>query len=166
MRILQEIHVYISQEILSLVENNWFRTSQLSRSVGKLSATLKKIIMNRSFFVFSTLLFSVCLNAQVKISLKNTTGKRIDSLKVGDMYLGTMEKDSVKTITFEMIACDSGEPILHLSANIGKEKIVMYKKGTYQCGTFLKTVTEGKYERNLILFSIADGKNLLLARKN
>jgi len=97
--------------------------------------------------------------------LKNTTGNRIDSLKVANIYLGTMEKDAVRTITCEMVTFDSGSLILLLSAKIGEEKIEK-EKGAYQCGTFLKTVTEGEFTRNLVLFPLANGRNLLLARNN
>ena len=94
--------------------------------------------MNSNFFVFFGLLCTISLSAQVKISLKNTTGKRIDSLKVGNMYLGTIEIDSVKTIIFEMITCDSEEPLLYFSANIGKEKIVVDQRA-YKCATSFKS---------------------------
>lgn len=155
--IIAKYIVYLNLRKLALKEIEVFRRTDVS-------SNLKKNIMNRNFFVFFVSLFTICLNAQVKISLKNTTGKRIDSLMVGGMYLGTLEKDSIKTISCERIACDSEEPILHLSAYIGKEKIVMDKKA-YRCGTFLRTVTDGEYERNLVLVPIANGKNLLVALK-
>lgn len=100
-------------------------------------------------FFTSIILLSTILNAQVKISLKNNTGERIDSLKVENMFVGTIEKDSTKIVTFQRITCDSGNPIIGLSGNIGSTK---YKKENFLlCGTFLKTVTEAEYKRNIIL---------------
>jgi hypothetical protein len=112
-------------------------------------------------FFTSIILLSTILNAQVKISLKNNTGQRIDSLKVENMFVGTIEKDSTKTVIFQSIACDSGNPIIGLSGNIGLKK---YKKENFLlCGTFLKTLTEAEYKRNIILLPIANGKNILMA---
>lgn len=112
-------------------------------------------------FFTSIILLSTILNAQVKITLKNNTGERIDSLKVENMFVGTIEKDSTKTVTFQGITCDSGNPIIGLSGNIGIRK---YKKeNILYCGTFLKTVTEGEYKRNIILRPIGNGNNTLIA---
>ncbi len=116
--------------------------------------------------IFPTLilLFSVTLNAQVKIELKNNTGQRIDSLMVDNMFVGTIEKDAIKTIISPMIVCDSGKPILNLSAIIGDRN---YKKRNNPiCGTFLKTVTEAEYKRNIVLVPIGNGENILVAREN
>ncbi len=77
------------------------------------------------------------------------------------MYLGTIEMDSVKTITSKMVVYDTGKPVLYLSAIVGKEKIVMDGRG-YECGTYLKTFTEGEFKWNLVLFPVANGKNFLL----
>ncbi|TRX39028.1 hypothetical protein [Flavobacterium restrictum] len=108
----------------------------------------------------SIILFSTILNAQVKILLKNNTGERIDSLTVENIFLGTIEKDSTKTVSFQSISCDSGNPIIALSGNIGLKK---YKKENFLfCGTFLKTVTEAEYKRNIILLPI-NGNNILIA---
>ncbi|HEU4791306.1 MAG TPA: hypothetical protein VFS71_16585 [Flavobacterium sp.] len=112
-------------------------------------------------FFTSIILLSKILNAQVKISLKNNTGERIDSLKVENMFVGTIEKDSTKIVTFQSIVCDSGIPIIGLSGNIG---ITKYKKENFLiCGTFLKTITEAEYKRNIILLPIGNGNNILIA---
>lgn len=115
-------------------------------------------------FFTSIILLSTILNAQVKISLKNNTGKRIDSLKVENMFVGTIEKDSTKTVTFQRIAYDSGIPIIGLSGNIG---ITKYKNENYPiCGSFLKTITEAEFIRNIILLPIGNGNNILIVTEN
>ncbi|WP_269222412.1 hypothetical protein [Flavobacterium sp. IMCC34518] len=111
-------------------------------------------------FFTSIILLSTILNAQVKISLKNITGERIDSLKVENRFLGIIEKDSTKIVTLQRIASDSGIPIIGISGNIG---ITRYKNENFLiCGTFMKNITEGEYKRNIILLPIPNGNNILI----
>lgn len=116
--------------------------------------------MNFKFLLFTSLIFTG-MNAQVKVSFKNDTGKRIDSLVVENIYLGTVEKDAVKTVTFDKVMCEKKEPIFRLSANIDNQK---YARGdeAFQCATFLGTLAEGEYRRNITLYPIGNGKSLLL----
>jgi hypothetical protein len=120
--------------------------------------------MNTQPLLFFFLLFAVTTEAQVKVLFKNDTGKRIDSLKVENVYVGTLEKGAAKALTFDRIVCEKKEPIFRLSANIGNEK---FQRGdeAFQCATFLTTVSEGEYTRNITLFPIGNGKNLLLFKK-
>ncbi len=116
--------------------------------------------INLFFFIF---LFTITLNAQVKVSLKNKTGEKIDSVFIENIFVGVIEKDSIKTVTFEKIMSDSGNLNIRVSAIIGKEKFET--KTSYQCATFIKTVTQGDYERDITLFSNDEyGKNILILR--
>lgn len=110
------------------------------------------------------LLFSLLatgMNAQVKVSFRNDTGKRIDSLVVENIYVGTIEKDAVKTVTFDKVLCEKRDPIFRLSANIGDEKFARGDEA-FQCATFLGTVSQGEYRKNIALYPIGNGKSLLL----
>lgn len=121
--------------------------------------------MDFRFLLFFSLLLAGTINAQVKVSLKNETGKRIDSLVIENVCVGTIEQKSVKTITFDQIVCERNEPIFRLSANIGNE---IFERGdeAFQCATFLKTFSEGEFKRTITLFPISNGKTLLLFKKD
>ena len=116
--------------------------------------------------IFLTLivLFSSTLSAQVKIELKNNTGQRIVSLMIGNTFVGTIEKDAIKTIITPKIVCDSGKPILNLSGIVGGRNYK--KKNNPICGTFLKTVTKAEYKRDIVLVPIGNGENILVAKEN
>ena len=110
--------------------------------------------MDFRFLLFFSLLLAGTINAQVKVSLKNETGKRIDSLVIENVCVVTIEQKSVKTITFDQIVCERNEPIFRLSANIGNE---IFERGdeAFQCATFLKTFSEGEFKRTITLFLLS-----------
>jgi hypothetical protein len=107
------------------------------------------------------LLQSLFLFSQVKLSLRNDTGTRLDSLTVQGVYVGTIEENSTITVNCDAIELDGHHPKPTLSARYLNNRVEHYKQ--IECSTFLHTVTKGEYHKSLRLFPNEDGTYFMAA---
>lgn len=119
--------------------------------------------MKRSSYSIAALLFSIFSYSQVYLSFKNETGIKVDSLVVGGIYIGTLERDSIKTLEIPALGIDSGHPMIKV--NLVSERQT-YKYGYFpRCGTEVRTVHSGDYTMRLLFVTDErKGKRLIVSR--
>jgi len=110
-----------------------------------------------------TILLALLLNgiyafSQVKITLQNDTNERIDLVQVEGIDVGSIEKDSSKSIVVKSVTNDSGHPMPNISLLLHNEKISTLRS---PCATFLKSMTEGNINRKITIMQ-TNGKKFIV----
>jgi hypothetical protein len=107
-----------------------------------------KIFLTTSFWLF---LFSFSVSSQtLKIKIHNKTGQNIDSLMIGDKYIGDLSKDSVTAfLDYERFNFDTGIPNEGIFGVIRKTPVRQLNWS--MCGTEWHTETTGNYIFDLVL---------------
>jgi len=114
-----------------------------------LKRTILLVILCNSTYAFS----------QVKIALKNGTNERIDFVQVEGLDVGSIEKDSLKSIVVKSVRNDSGHPMPNISLLLRNEKISTLGS---PCATFLKSMTEGNINRKITIIQTGGKKFIAL----
>lgn len=118
-----------------------------------------------SIIALAAIIFlTVFLNLKnLHIKFYNKTGEDIDSLVVGDTYIGQIKKDSsTEFINFKGLLFDSGFPREKITAIINKKKL-HHINGSW-CASGRKMVTEGEIIYDIQIDSDKNGNPYLNLR--
>lgn len=114
--------------------------------------------MLRFYFVLFVSTLSLTVNAQVKVTVRNTTGDRLISVILNGKSIGIIENHGVKTIEFDTTNTKHNLPNFSISAIRRGEKFVSRSKGM-RCGNGTsKTVIESGYNMDIVLNTNATGQ--------
>ena len=117
--------------------------------------------------IFPVLATSSCLTLQENVDNKltvkvhNRTEEDVELLKIGNTYIGHIDKDSSSTyISFPYFITDSGYPFEEIRANINDAPITSSKRQT-ECSSSVHKIEYGNLEFDLI---VVDGHLRLKSR--
>jgi hypothetical protein len=104
--------------------------------------------------VLAGMFFAICsfsLKSQtLAIKIFNKTAENVDSLSIGNRYIGSLARDSVTSfLDFDKISFDSDTPIEPISGIIRELPVIQLDWS--HCGTMWHTETKGKYILDLEL---------------
>lgn len=117
----------------------------------------KRIITIAAIALISTIIIVVFVNLKnVHLKFYNKTGEDIDSLVVGETYIGKVKKDnSTKFIGFKKLMFDNGIPYDKITGIIKDKKYVKLSRS--QCGSGRQIVSEGEFVFHIELWTGKDG---------
>ncbi|MXN92779.1 hypothetical protein GR160_16240 [Flavobacterium sp. Sd200] len=121
--------------------------------------------MVKNFTLLFVTLFTTALTAQVTLSLQNKTGEDLHNVKLWNREIGTIEKGSVKVITFESISADNGQPYFSISL-FYKHYPLTNLSSLPRCGNSSKTIiSQGDYILDIKVLLNEQGRYTLITRE-
>lgn len=119
--------------------------------------------MKHFHFLFLTLLsFQIASAQKIKIKLYNKTGYDLDSVMIGDKFVGKIEKDEVAILLYNKQLIMQGDvPFGRPIAIIKNKKAVKVMLG---CSTKTKKINSGSLEFDINIYEANEGFRLYWQR--